>query len=197
MTNEDIEILKGIMKDYSHDGKERIAIGKAIIELTNYPYIAERKNQQNDTMTNAEWCIRKGIKFSQIQPCCRKHEYGGGYYFKDKTTGENIGQIVNVTTLDGRPLEAHWAFKAWLDAEHEDYKEPEPILTGEERGYLKQVIRPFREAVKCIEKIDGRINFDLYGKSEQGGCLIYDLPAVFEYRGMKERKEYTLQELGL
>lgn len=142
-------------------------------------------------MTNAEWCIQHGIKFMNIQPCMRKKEYGGGYYFQDKVTGEKLGQIGAITTTDGRAIDAHGAFKAWLDEEHEPYREPEPILTGDERGYLKVVVRPFMDCVHYIIKSRDSIAF----RMENG--IIYDMPLSFEYKGMEDGRAYTTEELGI
>lgn len=84
-------------------------------------------------------------------------------------------------------------------------KVPEPILTDKEKEYLGAVIKPFRNQVGKITKIK-YINLEkiliIISKSKDSDAwqeLIY-LP-YFEtgtmYKGMKEGREYTLEELGL
>lgn len=78
----------------------------------------------------------------------------------------------------------------WLNSEYQ-------ILDDAEKRYLKGVIRPFRDKVKCISKhYDGRewivieiindvkINFPYFEKGSM-------------YRGMELYKNYTIEELGL
>lgn len=83
---------------------------------------------------------------------------------------------------------------AWLE---EEYKPP--ILDDVEKAYLSAVIKPFRKDVECIVK---------YMFSEEKEFLaicLYNgeeitLPIFIRrtmYKGMKSRKEYTLEELGL
>ena len=80
----------------------------------------------------------------------------------------------------------------WANSEYK-----EPVLTEEEKEYLKAVIKPFRDKVKCILKCsnsgewiaikiidDARINFPYFEKGSM-------------YKGMKLNREYTLEELGL
>ncbi len=85
------------------------------------------------------------------------------------------------------------SFFDWLC---EEYKEP--ILTEEEREYLKAVLKPFHEKVVYIFKSEGKtkecIVYSIYQERK------YDLP-LFEkgtmYKGMEESKGYTLEELGI
>lgn len=85
-------------------------------------------------------------------------------------------------------------FLEWLE---EEYKPP--ILDDVEKAYLSAVIKPFRKDVECIVK---------YMSSEEKEflaiCLHDDeeitLPNFIRrtmYKGMKSRKGYTLEELGL
>ena len=76
----------------------------------------------------------------------------------------------------------------------------EPILDDVERKYLSGVIRPFRDEVKCIKKIE-------YTESEYIQIILKDfcsccinLPFFKKgtmYKNMKSYKEYTLRKLGL
>ena len=85
-------------------------------------------------------------------------------------------------------------FFNWLEQEYKP-----PILDDVEKAYLSSVIKPFRNEVECIVK---------YMFSEEKEFLaicLYNgeeitLPIFIRrtmYKGMKSRKEYTLEELGL
>lgn len=78
----------------------------------------------------------------------------------------------------------------------EEYKEP--ILDDVEKDYLSAVIKPFRKRIKYIEirKIGSRqfVHIELYGEDRMS------FPNFKEntmYKGMKPRKHYSLDELGL
>lgn len=87
-----------------------------------------------------------------------------------------------------------------------EVKKKEPILDEEEKKYLSAVIKPFRDRVKYIEKIDCRtdnntsfINICMLHINKQENEIIY-LPFFKTntmYKGMEEDKEYTLEELGI
>ena len=85
----------------------------------------------------------------------------------------------------------------------ETYVKPE-ILDNEERKYLSNVIKPFRNKVRHIKKSAnfnvGRKHFYEFLSISMPGEDSFDLP-YFEtnamYKGMKLDKEYTLEELGL
>ena len=83
----------------------------------------------------------------------------------------------------------------------EEYSEP--ILDNVEREYLKAIIKPFKNKVTGITKIK-----DDYKKGKQYIRIIVkkytyeylNFPLFEEntmYKGMKENKKYTLEELGL
>lgn len=138
-------------------------------------------------MSNAEWCVRNGVSFSNLCIGLQKEKHGGNYEISWNKNGvrEVIGTYprTNCGQLDSG--ETNVALKAWLDAEHK-----EQILTDEERKYLKQVIAPFRNWVTGIELNAGNI------------CLLSDtsdwnIPASFNFEGMDEGRNYTLLELGL
>ena len=77
------------------------------------------------------------------------------------------------------------------------YETKKEILDEEEKEYLSAVIKPFKNRVDCIKKID------LIGIEFIYICLnddSLDLPSFKKgtmYKGMKLDKRYTLEELGL
>lgn len=80
-----------------------------------------------------------------------------------------------------------------------------PILSDAEREYLKTVLKPFRGAVKYVEKVPA-IVFDgdnrgkeyvfvaFYGR---GSFAFPNFDAGSMYAGMELNKEYKLDELGI
>ena len=87
----------------------------------------------------------------------------------------------------------------------EEYKEH--ILDEEEKKYLSAVIKPFRDQVIDIKKIDmylGCNKYDEYILGELGNkddvVDTFSLPCFPKgsmYKGMETNKKYTLEELGL
>ena len=79
------------------------------------------------------------------------------------------------------------------------YEAPKQILDKEEKKYLENVIRPFRDKVKHIKKLQ------IYESLQHIQIIItifdcVNLPYFKEntmYKGMELDKEYTLEELGL
>lgn len=83
-------------------------------------------------------------------------------------------------------------FFEWLE---EEYKPP--ILDDVEKAYLLAVIKPFREKIECINKIN--LREEEYLKICLKGETI-SFPFFREgtmYKGMEVNKRYTLKELGL
>ena len=78
----------------------------------------------------------------------------------------------------------------------EEYKEP--VLDEEERKYLSEVIRPFRNEVSYIKKDSTYGYFIVIAMKHD--CAIY-LPTFpvdsSMYKGMELFKKYTIEELGL
>lgn len=80
------------------------------------------------------------------------------------------------------------------------YEAKVEILDEAEKRYLRDVIRPFRDRVRSIVKHE---SIDNAGKSYIGidlkdyYWLLPDFKSDEMYKGMKERKPYTLEELGL
>lgn len=84
------------------------------------------------------------------------------------------------------------AYANWLEEEYDP-----KILTDKEKAYLSAVIKPFREKVKYIKKID-------YGKKEYLKIYLGNEAVPFPYfrentiyKGMEADRDYTLEELGL
>ena len=79
--------------------------------------------------------------------------------------------------------------------------EDEPILTDEERIYLRKVIEPYRDKVESIEKfgseyLDSDNDFIVVHLVEDSISLPI-LNTSFKFNGMELNKQYTLKELGL
>lgn len=141
-------------------------------------------------MTNAEWMIKNGYKFSNL--------------FVRRLSNEERNKFVvryNNEKIDYFELnECHISFndsayKKWLDMEHK-----EPILDDAERRYLSAVIRPFRSDVTGISKKKAltteREHIEISIQGYNGACLPwYDAGTM--YRGMEPEHLYTLKELGL
>ena len=85
----------------------------------------------------------------------------------------------------------------------EEYKEP--VLTDKEKEYLSAVIKPFRDRVVYILKVEaGECNWLISIKikryDEEDSNEYIDLPYFREntmYKNMLINREYTLEELGL
>lgn len=80
-----------------------------------------------------------------------------------------------------------------------------PILTQQEKEYLKTFIEPFRNRVKTIIKVDLnhegvyefiRIDHDDYS-SVLGTINLPNFKKGTMFKGMRADKEYTLEDLGL
>lgn len=83
----------------------------------------------------------------------------------------------------------------WLCSEYK-----EPILNEDEKEYLKAVIKPFRNEVRCITKLSD----DDWAEEYICICIKQssstNLPRFDEgmaYENMENGREYTLEELGL
>lgn len=89
-------------------------------------------------------------------------------------------------------------FFKWL---LEEYKEP--VLDDKEREYLSSVIKPYKNKVTCITKVKDEYKENMRYiriKVRSVGTEYINLPWFKEntmYKGMKDLKDYTLEELGL
>ena len=80
----------------------------------------------------------------------------------------------------------------------EEYKEP--ILDYVEREYLSAVIKPFRNKVKYIAKLNGFGEARQFIRIIMCDCDCANLPFFKSgtmYKGMEADKLYSLEELGL
>ena len=83
----------------------------------------------------------------------------------------------------------------------------EPILTDKEKEYLSNLIKPFKDRIKTIEKVDVDddsiyqfITIVLESEYQYFDCESIELPYFKKgecYKGMATKKRYTLKELGL
>ena len=150
-------------------------------------------------MNNAEWMIKNGMSFENLHiRRSDNHYYEIGYYVNDydRICNESEDAILEHgnSLLNNEGVLLHW-----LQSKHH-----EQILDDAERRYLSAVIKPFRDRVKSICKVN------YLGVSSSGYQYIFitlsdgsyniDLP-IFKrdtmYKGMKPAKDYTPEELDL
>lgn len=122
------------------------------------------------------WNIRNGKRASE--DCCHVPEsfdpVSGSDEFCKKCLGESL---------------------EWLNQEYKD-----PIIDDVERKYLSAVIKPFREKIEYIRK-----NKSAYKDKQFISIGFYDDDYMYfpyldddtMYKGMKENKKYSLEELDL
>ena len=138
-------------------------------------------------MTNAEWMIKNGYKF-------------GDLLFSFDSNGDTVISLNDKILARGQYIPS---LKRWLDKEHEQ----EQILNDVEKKYLSAVIKPFRDKVTYICKVDF-VNFD-----NPEGCVYQRIVIVLDdssevvlplfkkrgvmYKGMEEGHVYFLEDLGL
>lgn len=125
----------------------------------------------------------------------------------DKETGELCDcfntpcencPLLDIKDEHGGSCTDTWRY--WLEQEH-----VEPLLTSKEKRYLENVVRPFKDRVKSIQKNDTTkkytcIHVDTYLYDDSGYTDSFSLPyfdGAKMYTGMEVRKCYTLEELGL
>jgi len=137
-------------------------------------------------MTNAEWMIKNGYKF-------------GDLLFSFDSNGNTVISLNDKILARGQYIPS---LKRWLDKEHEQ----EQILNDAEKKYLSAVIKPFRDKVSFICKVDF-VNFD-----NPEGCVYQRIVIILDdspevvlplfksgtiYKGMETGNVYFLEELGL
>ena len=72
-----------------------------------------------------------------------------------------------------------------------------PILDDAEREYLSAVIRPFRDRVQYIKKIDSACEEYIHIQLNRDWTILPHFRTGTMYKGMKPDHAYTLEELGL
>ena len=93
------------------------------------------------------------------------------------------------------PYELLIDFANWLEQEYDP-----KILDEKEKEYLSAVIKPFRENIESVEKVESYYseNEHIHITMKNDDCC--EFPA-FEsgtmYKGMEAEKRYTLEDLGL
>lgn len=87
------------------------------------------------------------------------------------------------------------AYKAskWLNSEYKD----NVMLTEEEKAYLSEVIKPFRDEVTGILKGDNGNEFIRISVENDGAFRLPYFKKGSMYKNMKTNKKYKLEELGL
>ena len=71
------------------------------------------------------------------------------------------------------------------------------ILDDAEKRYLSAVIRPFRDRVQYIKKIDGACEEYIHIQLSRDWTILPHFRTGAMYKGMKPDHAYTLEELGL
>ena len=138
-------------------------------------------------MTNAEWMIKNGYKFSDL-------------HFSFDNNGDTVISLNDKILARGQYIPS---VKRWLDKEHEQ----ESILSNAEKKYLSAVIKPFRDKVNFICKVNYYNNpeVDVYkaqhiviGLNDNSPEVVLPLfKAGTMYKGMETGHVYILEDLGL
>lgn len=80
-------------------------------------------------------------------------------------------------------------------------EKPKRILTPKEYKYLKAVIEPVKDRVKCIRKreslVDDDLEFIRVFLNENNDITLYKFIKDTQFKGMELNKKYSLEELGL
>ena len=109
-------------------------------------------------------------------------------FYKDKIIYERTYLADN----DNRKLTD---FFNWLEQEYKP-----PILDDVEKAYLSAVIKPFRNRIVHIGKTNPPFSNDkqyLFIELADDFCTLPNFKEGTMYKGMKQGKRYTLEELGL
>lgn len=141
------------------------------------------------TMTNAEWMIKHGYKFRELDWICSKTVT---YDYDILLNNKCIGKV--------KDSYSNKAIATWLDMEH-----VEPILDDAEKRYLSAVIRPFRERVWYIRKAVAddtsvyKCSYYIFIRFNEGTDDM-KFPVFHKsnmYKGMSTARTYTPEELGI
>ncbi len=81
----------------------------------------------------------------------------------------------------------------WLNSEYKDIT----MLTEEEKAYLAEVIKPFRDKITGILKGDNGSEFIRISVENDGAFRLPYFKKGSMYKNMKTNKKYKLEELGL
>ena len=156
--------------EYTYEDLKKSPIGtKIIFENKNY-LIKENSSYEEDCFFNYS--------------CSRSIKNLKG--LKDSAPYGTLGKIIKIEEPTYRTV----------------YEAKPEILDEAEKRYLKQVIRPFKNKVKCIKKFvfpTGSAIIQI-GIERDNSTWHISLPPFATndmYKGMKDDKEYTLEDLGL
>lgn len=136
-------------------------------------------------MKNKEKCNFNEIRFSSTDTF-------SGHTFQVLCKNKIIYERTYLTDTGQKKL---IDFFNWLEQEYKP-----PILDDVEKAYLSAVIKPFRERIKCIRKINhSSVNNDqfLCIVLANDRCGLPNFKKGTMYKGMEEDRDYTLKELGL
>lgn len=141
-------------------------------------------------MTNAEWMIKHGYKFTDLLIT-----YFENSIYKISVCGKPIAEYKAIYEITHSEI-----VLKWLDMEHR-----EPILNDAEREYLKMVLKPFHENVAYVEKVhyysmNGDTSFSLaflFIKLHDEKLKFPNFDSRKMYLGMELNKKYKLDELGI
>lgn len=134
-------------------------------------------------MKNAEWILKEGIPFKNIKTI--QHNPKGTRWYEIAVNGKVVDKIVS-------KLEPADLFRKWLDSEHK-----EQILDDAEKRYLSAVIKPFRDKVEYIKKIDCACEEYIHIQLNRDWIILPHFRTGTMYKGMEVGREYTVEELGL
>ena len=104
-------------------------------------------------------------------------------------------------SYDGKGFTISSTLNCLLNGEYKVVKIPKPVLDDVEKKYLSRVIRPWRDKVEYIRKI----NFDdedefiviIYRERESKAMPLPCFKKGTMYKGMEVGKEYSLEEFEL
>ena len=124
--------------------------------------------------------LKKTIKINGIQ----YNSYNGKAYITmvGDFTPKEYRTLLNISKFDNQKLT--------LEIE-------EPILDEAEKRYLRGVIRPFRNEVKSIVKVNAGNDEYICVRLDYDGIPLPYFKKGTMYTGMESDKSYTITELGL
>ena len=135
-------------------------------------------------MTNAEWMIKNGYKFSDL-------------HFSVDSNGDIVISLNDKILVRGLHIPFEDALKRWLDMEILRKIHDEKILNDSEKKYLSAVIKPFRDKVEYITKKPLVYKEYIYIHIYADSIMLPRFKKGTMYKGMKPDHGYTLEELGL
>ena len=138
-----------------------------------YKWIAREKDSKI-------WAYKNKPHRDKYQLYCAWN-YNGDYF---QICTKHVPIFLNVTCADKEPVSL------------EAIVHPQ-VLDDAEKRYLKGVIRPFRDRVKYIKKIDCACEEYIHIQLNRDWTILPHFRTGTMYKGMKPDHGYTLEELGL